>query len=137
MKTKRCTRQRQLVLAAVRSRMDHPTAEQIFEDVRSLDDRISRGTVYRNLGLLSENGEINRIRVTGADRFDHMVRHHHHLLCVRCGRVLDSPIEYETENDHIVAGKTGFRVDRHQTVYEGVCPECLGGDTSAEADGQV
>ena len=137
MKTKRCTRQRQLVLAAVRSRMDHPTAEQIFEDVRSLDDRISRGTVYRNLGLLSDEGEINRIRVPGADRFDLTVRQHYHLLCVRCGSILDSPIEYETENDRIVAGKTGFRVDRHQTVYEGVCPICLGKESFLGADDPV
>lgn len=52
MKQQRNTRQRQLVLDEVRSRRDHPTAEQIFQNVHALDPHISRGTVYRNLNLL-------------------------------------------------------------------------------------
>ena len=61
MKQQRNTRQRQMVLDAVRSRRDHPTAEQIFQSVRSVDAHVSRGTVYRNLNLLCENQEIFRV----------------------------------------------------------------------------
>ena len=49
MKQQRNTRQRQLVLDAVRSRRDHPTAEQIYQSVHQVDAHVSRGTVYRNL----------------------------------------------------------------------------------------
>ena len=56
MKQQRNSRQRQMVLDAVSTRCDHPTADQIYLDVRSKDDKISRGTVYRNLGVLSEDG---------------------------------------------------------------------------------
>ena len=55
MKKQRNSKQRQLVLDAVLDRCDHPTADQIYLDVRAKDDKISRGTVYRNLGILSEN----------------------------------------------------------------------------------
>ena len=61
MKQQRNTRQRQLVLDEVRSRRDHPTAEQIFQNVHALDPHISRGTVYRNLNLLCDNQEIFRV----------------------------------------------------------------------------
>lgn len=55
MKQQRNTRQRQLVLDTVRSRRDHPTAEQIYQSVHQVDAHISRGTVYRNLNLLCDN----------------------------------------------------------------------------------
>ena len=63
MKTRRNSKQRQLVLEAVKARCDHPTADQIYLDVRAQDDKISRGTVYRNLGLLSDEGQISQVRV--------------------------------------------------------------------------
>ena len=58
MKQQRNTRQRQLVLDEVRSRRDHPTAEQSFQNVHARDPHISRGTVYRNLNLPCDNQEI-------------------------------------------------------------------------------
>ena len=61
MKQQRNTRQRQLVLDAVRARCDHPSADQIYLDVRAVDDRISRGTVYRNLKVLVEAGRSSRL----------------------------------------------------------------------------
>ena len=63
MKQLRNTRQRQLVLDAVRARRDHPSADQIYLDVRAVDGRISRGTVYRNLSILEESGEILHVKV--------------------------------------------------------------------------
>ena len=122
MKARRDTKQRQLVLNAVRSRSDHPTAEQIYESVHARDEHVSRGTVYRNLALLAEDGEINHVKVPGADRFDLTVELHCHLLCVRCGRVCDAPAEYRHEH---VAAQTGYGSVRHRTVYEGICPDCL------------
>ena len=56
MKIQRSTKQRQLILGAVEKRHDHPTADQIYLDVHAVDERISRGTVYRNLGILSASG---------------------------------------------------------------------------------
>ena len=130
MKARRDTKQRQLVLNAVRSRSDHPTAEQIYESVHARDEHVSRGTVYRNLALLAEDCEINHVKVPGADRFDLTVELHCHLLCVRCGRVCDAPAEYRHELDEHVAAQTGYGSVRHRTVYEGICPDCLAAEHS-------
>ena len=62
MRKQRNSKQRQLVLDAVMARCDHPTADEIYLDVRSKYDRISRGTVYRNLGILAENGNVMNIK---------------------------------------------------------------------------
>ena len=126
MKTRRNSKQRQLVLEAVKARRDHPTADQIYLDVRARDDKISRGTIYRNLGLLSDEGQISQVRVPAADRYDLRQDRHYHLFCTGCGRVFDAPISYHGEYDALVAEETGFQISRHRTVFEGLCPDCSG-----------
>ena len=69
---RRNTRQRKLVLDAVRQSYNHPTADEIYNAVREQDDKISRGTVYRNLNLLADAGEILSIKTPGGSRFDRM-----------------------------------------------------------------
>lgn len=125
MKQQRSTIQRRLVLDAVRARCDHPSADQIYLDVRSRDDRISRGTVYRNLNLLADNGEILHVKVPGADRYDQRLDFHYHLICTGCGAVSDVPIEYRGALDDEAAAETGYLISRHRTVFEGLCPRCL------------
>ena len=124
MKQQRNTRQRQLVLEAVQDHCDHPTADQIYLDVRARDSRISRGTVYRNLGILEDNGEILHVKVPSADRFDYRTDLHYHLFCTKCGAVSDAPAEYDRELDERLSSATGFAVERHRTVFEGLCPKC-------------
>ena len=122
---KRNTKQRELVLSAVRGRRDHPSADDIYLDVREKDGKISRGTVYRNLNILAETGQIGHVKVPSADRYDLRAERHCHMFCVRCGAVSDAPIPYCDGCDETVETKTGFRVERHRTVFEGVCPDCL------------
>ncbi len=120
----RDTRQRRLVLEAVRSRTDHPSADDIYLAVRERDERISRGTVYRNLNVLAEAGEITHVKVPSADRYDLRQDKHYHLFCVRCGAVTDAPVDYREELDRRVAQAAGFAVERHRMIFEGLCPAC-------------
>ncbi len=108
----------------VQARHDHPSADQIYEDVSKIDSRISRGTVYRNLSCLSDDGKICHVRVPGADRYDSRTDLHYHLICMRCGTVVDIPMEYREELDRTIAEKTGFQIDRHRVIAEGICPDC-------------
>lgn len=124
MKKHRNSKQRQIILDAVRARCDHPSADQIYLDVRAKDDKISRGTVYRNLGILSEAEEILNVKVPTADRYDFRVDRHYHIYCTKCGKTFDAPIEYHHEYDEQVKEATGFKVMRHRLVFEGLCPEC-------------
>lgn len=124
MKRQRNTRQRSLVLDAVRARCDHPTAEQIYKDVRESDDKISRSTVYRNLNLLAKNSEIRLFKVSNIERFDLRLDSHYHLMCTKCAALCDLPISYDKELDRQVGEKTGYEVKGHNTIFEGLCPDC-------------
>lgn len=126
MARKRYSRQRKLVLEAVRARRDHPTADQVFLGVRDNNPKISRGTVYRNLNSLAESCEVRHVRLPGvdADRYDWRLDQHYHLICTGCGKVLDAPSPYRTELDKTLAEQTGYRIACHRTVFEGLCPEC-------------
>ena len=124
MKKQRNSRQRKLILDIVASRHDHPTADQIYLDVRTQDSQISRGTVHRNLGILSENGEIANVKVPAADRYDSRLDRHYHMFCTGCKRVFDVPLEYQEQYDEQVEKETGFKISRHRLFFEGLCQEC-------------
>ncbi len=125
MKQHRETKQRQIILEAVQSRNDHPSAEQIYEDVHALNPRISHGTVYRNLNCLSEEGVICRVRIPGADRYDLRTDKHYHMLCVKCKKVFDAPCIYKEYLDDETMAETGFSITRHRLIFEGVCRQCF------------
>lgn len=120
----RNSRQRQLILNAVCNRCDHPTADEIYLDVREKDNRISRGTVYRNLGVLSENSQVTRVKLPQAERYDSRTDLHYHLVCTCCGSVTDAPMRYHEEYDHEMELESGFEINRHRTIFEGLCPLC-------------
>lgn len=121
---RRNTRQRQLVLDAVRTRCDHPTAEDIYLDVRAIDERVSRGTVYRNLNLLAETGAITTVKAPGTMRFDRRCDCHSHIVCTQCGSVADTPLPYDPTLDTSASEHTGFAISSHSIVFEGICPAC-------------
>ena len=121
---RRNTRQKALVLETVREHCDHPTADSIYMDVRKKDERVSKGTVYRNLKELSRTGDVNHLSVPGADRYDLRCDPHPHVICTVCGAVEDAPVDYDSSLNGKVEKATGYRVTLHQTVFEGICPEC-------------
>ena len=84
------SRQRESIKEFLRSRTDHPTADTVYENLRQIYPNISLGTVYRNLSLLSDIGEIRKLTNFGsADRYDGRVAPHSHFMCTRCNRVID------------------------------------------------
>ena len=121
---RRNTRQRTLVLDAVRNRRDHPSAEDIYLDVRAQDAKISRATVYRNLRFLEGEHAITCVKAPGGDRFDLRLDAHAHVVCTECGTVIDASVPYDHEADDAVARSTGFLIADHSTLFEGICPAC-------------
>lgn len=119
--------QRSLILNIMEGNKSHPTADEIYEEARKVDSHISRGTVYRNLNLLVENGFLLRIPVPGAaDHYDSTLETHYHFFCKGCGKVFDVP-GFKTAE--IVAAekklsRLGYRSVTHSIVFEGLCPEC-------------
>ena len=84
----RNTIQRSIVLSAVRALKTHPTAEEIYREINAAHPNISRGTVYRNLNVLAEQGTILRVLIPdAADRFDFNTVGHYHFRCREWDRV--------------------------------------------------
>lgn len=121
----RITKQRQLILDELMSVTSHPTADELYQMVRKKLPKISLGTVYRNLEIMSECGVIQKLDVGGTQkRFDGNAKTHYHVRCIRCERVddLDLPPDFNFEKE---AGKlTDFKILRHCLEFSGLCPAC-------------
>ncbi|MDE6964875.1 MAG: transcriptional repressor, partial [Lachnospiraceae bacterium] len=84
------SKQRDSIKEFLSTRKDHPTADVVYMNVRKSFPNISLGTVYRNLTLLADIGEIARLRIgDGADHFDYDTSPHYHFVCLECGEVSD------------------------------------------------
>ena len=108
---KRNTIQRQLVISAVRSLSNHPTAEEVYNRIVLDYPDISKGTVYRNLNSLVDSGLLRRVSVpSSADRYDHMLTKHYHVQCMKCHRFMNvDDLDYFQDLDDKIAQMTGYR----------------------------
>lgn len=118
------TKQRAIILDALRSVCTHPTADEIYVMVRRKMPRISLGTVYRNLDMLAASGEILRLERAGAQKhFDGNPLPHQHVLCRQCGRIGDvhTPVSLPAWDK---AEASGFTLESVQVEFVGLCDGC-------------
>lgn len=127
------SRQRNVILDIVRSSDAHPTADTVYDLARQELPGIGIATVYRNLNMLAENGDISRINTgDGKDRFDGCTGEHYHMICSRCGDVIDIYPKDDAAMDQLrraVSLTFGIKDDNVQintTLLTGVCNRCLG-----------
>ena len=122
---RRNTIQKQLVIAAVRSLENHPTADEVYNCIISEYPDISKGTVYRNLNTLVETGLLNKIAVpSGADRYDHILTKHYHIQCMNCGAFEEVETKYIKDLDGKISQSTGYQIENRGIVFSGICPKC-------------
>jgi Fe2+ or Zn2+ uptake regulation protein len=130
MKTRQSA-QRELVLAVVRSTMEHPTAEWVYRQARRKRPGIGLATVYRNLKQLAEAGLIRETFTGGQPaRFDGNTGRHYHIRCVSCGRVNDLPMSIDERLERQAAQAVNYRIVGHEVEVHGVCPACQNAETS-------
>lgn len=116
------TKQRQLILDIIRSSTDHMTAEEIFFEAKQKQTSIAVGTVYRNLGLMAEAGEIKRLSMPNApDRFDKTILPHEHIICEHCGRLSDLPV-FDLKD--YIEKQTGVKILGYDLNLRYVCDDC-------------
>ena len=121
---RRNTKQRQLVAAAVRA-LEHPSAEEVYAAVSRENPNIGKATVYRNLNLLTRQGEIGRVPPgEGADRYDFRTDKHYHMRCRACGKVFDAPMAPLPSPAKLLGDTGGFVVEDHTIEFDGLCPGC-------------
>lgn len=122
---KRNTIQRSLVFEAVNKLQCHATADEIYKTIVKEHPNVSRATVYRNLNLLSEMGDIHKIEIPGgSDRFDHLCHDHCHVKCEKCGRLFDVDMEYITGLEKNIKNDRGFAFTGYDILFRGICPDC-------------
>jgi Fur family peroxide stress response transcriptional regulator len=119
------TIQRRAVFSELAERSDHPTADQVYAALVDELPGLSRTTVYRVLETLVEQGLARKVQHVGAAaRFDAMTDRHHHLVCERCGRLVDLEDALVPMLPLPDARRTGFRVRDYSVNFMGLCRSC-------------
>ncbi|MBN1643508.1 MAG: transcriptional repressor [Dehalococcoidales bacterium] len=117
--------QRDAILRVIKNTDSHPGADWVYAEVRKEIPNISLGTVYRNLRLLAQAGEIKELDIPGgANRFDGINTNHHHLVCEKCGRIFDLDKFADISIEAEIQKKTGFQIRRQYLKFVGLCTEC-------------
>lgn len=121
----RMTQQRRIILEELRRDNAHPTADALYEMVRKRLPRISLGTVYRNLEVLTSLGEIQTLELSGSQkRYDGIPQKHYHIRCIHCDRVDDAPIAPLNSLEDELYGTTVYTIVGHRLEFMGLCPVC-------------
>lgn len=127
MKMLKYSRQRESIKNCLMNRTDHPTADALYLSIREEFPNISLGTVYRNLNLLAELGEITRFTCgDGSEHFDYRTEPHYHFVCKTCGRIHDLPLSMVKDTSELLTEPFPGRIDSHMIFFYGECEMCIG-----------
>jgi len=119
------SKQREALLTLLRSTRSHPSADWLYENLRKDFPNISLGTVYRNLALLTENGDIIKIPTySSKEHFDGFTHTHHHFVCRNCDAILDLDIDGMESTKRKAEEKLNAEVDDYSLVFYGICENC-------------
>jgi Fur family ferric uptake transcriptional regulator len=119
------TRQREAILEVFLETRGHVTSEDLFRKVREVYPRIGHTTVYRTMKILCDAGLASeRHFENGATRYEIEQQHHDHLVCLRCGKIVEFESVMIEGAQEEIAGRHGFRLLRHRHELYGHCPDC-------------
>jgi Fur family transcriptional regulator, peroxide stress response regulator len=113
------------MLDLLRSTKAHPTANWLYGKLHKEFPNLSMGTVYRNIGILIQQGLINRIAF--GSTFDHLdanMKPHYHFICERCKSISDLEVPPDESLNARPDQALGFKVSRHEVEFYGLCPKC-------------
>lgn len=122
----RNTKQRTRILEVLSGTDTHPTASWLYDQLKPEFPSLSLGTVYRNLGILEEQGMVKKI-VFGStfDRYDAKIEPHTHFICNQCGHVYDMSDQDNDEIIECVSKNTKHHIREVVMNYYGICEECI------------
>jgi len=125
----RKTKQREVIYNELCKLTSHPTADELFMIVKDKLPRVSLGTIYRNLEIMSEEGIVKKIEICGKmKRFDGNTSDHLHVKCIKCGKIEDIFLDnFDYINNFItnfVKDKTAFKIMGCDIQMSGLCSDC-------------
>jgi Fur family peroxide stress response transcriptional regulator len=126
----RLTPQRVALLRLLAASEGHPSASQLYDQLRAQFPTTSPATVYKTLNLLKAMGEVLELGFgDGDNRYDGSKPYPHpHLVCVRCRKIIDPEIQLAENLVDAVTRPSGFRIISHRLDFYGLCPECQDGE---------
>ena len=135
----RLTVAREAILEILSGTEDHLSAEDIYMAIHLQNPAIGLTTIYRTLEILDQTGIIDkfefghgRAKYELSEEYSHK-KHHHHLICVKCRKIVDYSEFLDTEREYIkktetgLAKKYGFQISKHLIHFYGTCPACKTG----------
>ncbi|ANB60060.1 peroxide-responsive transcriptional repressor PerR [Anoxybacteroides amylolyticum] len=121
----RITPQRHAILEYLIRSMSHPTADEIYKALEGKFPNMSVATVYNNLRVFKEVGLVKELTYgDSSSRFDFVTSDHYHIICERCGKIVDFHYPGLDEVETLAAHVTGFKVSHHCMEVYGVCADC-------------
>jgi len=119
-KLRRYTKQRRLVHGAIINRTDHPTAKEIYHELKS--SGIGIATVYRQLASMVEDGILTTVDYDNETRYDPLVSPHAHLVCSVCNKISD--VELPSGVNNFAPESTAFEINEIELTWKGICNNC-------------
>lgn len=120
------SKQREEIINFLKSTYTHPTAEEVYIKLKENGSTASRGTVYRNLDMLSNKEIILKIPVQDApDRYDYIRDTHNHIICTKCSKAFD--FYYDLNENALkkeILKQTNVELTSHTLTLYGICNEC-------------
>lgn len=122
---RRSTIQKDLVRNAVSEMKKHVAANEVYDFIKERYPTIGKGTVYRNLDILAEEGELRKIEVPdGPNRFDFILKKHYHVRCVKCGEISDVDMDVISDLLERIHNTHGIEFLDYDILFKGICLKC-------------
>jgi len=129
-KSLKLTPQRLAIAKILALSKGHPSVEEIFEQLKKTFSTMSLATVYRNVLLLKSFGDVLELSFPdGSNRYDgNRPYPHPHVICIKCGAIVDPALDALKDLTHLVAKETGFQILTHRFDFFGICRRCQNSD---------
>lgn len=115
--------QRMKILSYVANKLNHPTVEQIFNELVEEIPTLSKTTVYNSINLFIQAGIVKPVNIEDHEiRYDYTLSNHGHFKCIKCGYIYDFPLEIDV---YATAYLTDFEILEKNVYCKGYCSQCL------------
>ena len=103
----------------------HVSANEVYDFIKERYPTIGKGTVYRNLDILVEEGALRKIEVPdGPNRFDFILKKHYHVMCVKGGEISDVDMDEISDLLERIHNTHGIEFLYYDISFKGICPKC-------------
>lgn len=122
----RNTKQKEIVLDILKHHRTHPTIQEIYKFAKEKDPSIGQATIYRNVNKLVEEGKVIKLPNSSNESFhyDINIEPHTHMLCKRCGRIVDIYDNDYNELINTISNNNSLIVEKAVILLEGICSSC-------------